>query len=404
MYRRNYMLDTFSVIISLIFGMADILFYCRIQYLSVFFLGVFLIFRYMSIFINRKPAKFLFRMAMLTAYFSLCIISGGVFAPLVFFGAYTVFVSKENKLFDFLLQAFVPTTVYCICNILNDGFNIGIFIGIVAVFMGSIIYSGIYYTVIVIFYMREKMEASLVAFALSELEQKNLNRELAVSKSLIEKNIRLEERENISRDIHNSVGHTIMASIMAIDAANMLCDVDIKLAHEKLEIARERMGESMENVRCAVRILDDGLTMTCDDFKAMLTITADRLMSDTDIHIYHNFADIKGTEFDKKICEFLNSVFLEALTNGIKHGGATFFSAFLETDLEHIRLTISDNGDGFECLSEYEQHKKLSNGFGLKKIRSYCEHHGGSMIVNGDNGFMISVSLPINIENGGQLQ
>lgn len=399
---KKDILNMMSVIISIAAGAADIIINYKQPYIEMFLIGAFFITRYMSVFADTKMLKWCFRVAMLIAYFYLCIISRSVFASLLFFGVYTAFEFNEHRVFEILTQAFLPSLLYFLCRIFPNGMNIDEIINMFVILAVSIVYTLIYYVVTVIANMRVRMNSSFAAFALSELKQKNLNDRLAVQNSLIEHNTRLEERENISRDIHNSVGHTIMASIMAIEAADILCDVDSERVHDKIKVARSRMGESMESVRRAVRLLDDGLTMTCDDFKAMLTITADRFMTDTEIHLLHNFSEISGGLLDKRNCEFLDSVLLEALTNGIKHGDATLFSAVLENDSNHIRLTVSDNGCGFSGLSESQRQEKLENGFGLKKILSYCERHGGSASINGDNGFTLVVSLPTNTENGGQ--
>ena len=78
------------------------------------------------------------------------------------------------------------------------------------------------------FRMKRQMEKEaqnreqLRRMSISEMREKKLNRELAKANYLADKNARLTERENISRNIHNSVGHSITAAIMTLDAADML--------------------------------------------------------------------------------------------------------------------------------------------------------------------------------------
>ncbi|MBP3620780.1 MAG: hypothetical protein J6J16_03345, partial [Lachnospiraceae bacterium] len=55
-----------------------------------------------------------------------------------------------------------------------------------------------------------------------EMHEKRVNQQLVRQSYLAEKNARLLERENISRNIHNSVGHSITAAVMTLDAADML--------------------------------------------------------------------------------------------------------------------------------------------------------------------------------------
>lgn len=316
-------------------------------------------------------------------------------------GAYTDLCSGKKLAFDFAAQAIVPPVVYISVQALYSNICSDTCIKALIIFAAALIYSCAYYAATKFFVIKEQMNRSAANYAIAEVRQKNLNDELAVQSTLIDRNARLEERENISRDIHNSVGHTVMASIIALDAADMLCDVDIQKAHDKIKTARSRMSESMENVRTAVRLLDDDLTISCEDFKSLLTITADRFVTDTDINIHHNFDEIEGTRFDKYCCEFFNSVMLECLSNGIKHGHATLFTIIVEVDSANIRMTVSDNGKGFGEISESEKQQKFWDGFGLKKIRSYCQRHGGRFYLNSDEGFTVSVSLPISTKNGG---
>ena len=55
-----------------------------------------------------------------------------------------------------------------------------------------------------------------------------------LEKSIALQKIKYEEREQVSRDIHNSVGHTIMAAIMSLDAAEEVYNKNSKKAMENL--------------------------------------------------------------------------------------------------------------------------------------------------------------------------
>lgn len=70
------------------------------------------------------------------------------------------------------------------------------------------------------------------------------------------------ERENISRNIHNSVGHSITAAIMTLDAADMLYDVNPYEARKRMNDANNRIRVSLESIRRALRVLDDEKLLT----------------------------------------------------------------------------------------------------------------------------------------------
>ena len=70
----------------------------------------------------------------------------------------------------------------------------------------------------------------------------------------------------------------------------------------------------------------------------------------------------------------------------------------LTYDTAHIQLVISDNGAGFEGISETEQRMRLENGYGLRKIKEYVQAQGGTFLADGENGFKVQVTLPLVIE------
>lgn len=79
---------------------------------------------------------------------------------------------------------------------------------------------------------RDKLKHSVSICALGELNEKKLNEELRIKNYLSDRNARLEERENISRSIHNSVGHSITAAIMTLDAA-VICFLTAHLTKQE---------------------------------------------------------------------------------------------------------------------------------------------------------------------------
>ena len=56
-----------------------------------------------------------------------------------------------------------------------------------------------------------------------------------LEKSIVLQKIKYDEREQVSRDIHNGVGHTIVAAIMSLDAAEAIYNTDSKKAMEKIQ-------------------------------------------------------------------------------------------------------------------------------------------------------------------------
>ena len=235
----------------------------------------------------------------------------------------------------------------------------------------------------------------LLASNISELHEKRLNEQLVLQKFVDERNARLLERENISRNIHNSVGHSITAAIMTLDAADMLYDVKPEEARKKMNVANGRIRESLESIRRAVRVLDEeNTTLTAKDLKEELSRIITEFVMDTSIQVLENYSELSDDiVIPRNHLVFLTGVLQELLTNGVKHGNAGRFVVMLSGDLAHVRLTVSDNGNS--DFSDTNGKQRIEKGFGLKKILSYAEKCGGKAIFENASGFKTTVELPI---------
>ncbi len=231
--------------------------------------------------------------------------------------------------------------------------------------------------------------------AVREMVHKNLNKELIAKNYLADKNARLEERENISRNIHNSVGHTITAAIMTLDAADMLFDKDPGLAREKMNTANERIRESLLSIRHAVRVLDsESRYVYVADLIKELDAVADSFSMDTTIVIRTDCSDISpDLRIPHEHNEFLCGAMQELLSNGVRHGGADRFTVSLSAYHGMICLKVTDNGKS--DFSEDNSTFLINNGFGLKKLISYAEKCAGSAKFTNDHGFRAVIKLPV---------
>lgn len=238
-------------------------------------------------------------------------------------------------------------------------------------------------------------EGRVTASNISEMHEKRLNEQLVMQNFLVEKNARLVERENISRNIHNSVGHSITAAIMTLDAADVLYDVRPEEARKRMNDANVRIRGSLESIRRAVRVLDeDGIEIFASDLKHEMENIIHEFMMGTKIRVDQDFSQLmEDIKMPHDHAVFLTGALQEMLTNGMKHGNASEFVVILFGDTAHVRLEVSDNGHSdFDSLNSKS---RIDNGFGIKKIISYAEKCGGkTSFVNG-NGFKGMVELPI---------
>ncbi len=246
-------------------------------------------------------------------------------------------------------------------------------------------------------YLKMQWESAVAVrgAAVNELYERKLNQELRMKNYLAERNARMEERENISRNIHNSVGHTITAAVMTLDAAELLVDVDAGKAKERMVTAKERMKEGLGAIRLAVRVLDkESQSVQVEDFLRELSAVTDNFVMDTELTVKTDVDMVPEVRsIPKEHTEFLTGAVQELLTNGVKHGNATRFFLSVRADSAHLLVSVKDNGTG--DFSEENKERKIREGFGLKKIVSYVKKCGGEAKFTNENGFCAVLTVPL---------
>lgn len=319
----------------------------------------------------------------------LCILSDG-------FLIFLLFGQAGYKRTNFILPAVIYISAQAVC-------NIGCFWNIFPVLLVKTVV--LFVLSVIIWYIQKAMEAyinyrdkiilSMQKLALGGLAEKKLNHVLIMQNNIIERNARLEERENISRNIHNSVGHTITAASMALDAAGMLWDVDPGRAADKTRIANERIQMGLESVRHAVRVLDEeSENIHINDFKMELESIIDNFTMDTEIKIYFDM-EITRPELwiPHEHTEFLTGAVGELLVNGVKHGKADQFTIWLSADSGHLKISVTDNGNS--SFNSGNAMQRIQHGFGIKRIIKYVEKAGGRTEFKNNNGFLAEIMIPL---------
>lgn len=250
------------------------------------------------------------------------------------------------------------------------------------------------------FFARQQIAATVRITALNELYTKKLNQELIIKHYLAEKNARLEERENISRNIHNSVGHSITAAIMTLEAADLLFELSPDRAREKMNLATGRIRDSLASIRHAVRVLDnETVLVSVPDFKQQLLDVINRFMMDTTRQVLTDFSNVQPEpSLPHEHTEFLTGALEELLSNGVRHGNADRFMVYMTTDSGHINLKVTDNG--YSDFSKENSPERIAQGFGLKKLLSYVKRCGGTAVFTNQQGFQAELTLPLLTDTG----
>lgn len=185
-------------------------------------------------------------------------------------------------------------------------------------------------------------------------ETKKLNEELKESNiKLQEYSLKVEElsvakeRERVAQELHDSLGHSLMALTMHLEFAEKIFAVDPKKAKEVISKSKKISRDSTASLRMAVNTLKEERNI--EDLSDAINELIDSFRMLGNIKI--NFAMHKHWEAvnpDIKLCIY--KTIRESLTNGIKHGKATVFDIVVGTHKNRVKFNISDNGTGCDTV------------------------------------------------------
>ncbi len=188
----------------------------------------------------------------------------------------------------------------------------------------------------------------------------------------------LEERNRIAREIHDTLAQGFTGIVLQLEAAEQALGEDINQAQQHLDRARALARENLNEARRSVWALRPQRLEQLP-LVAALRQEIDRFTRDTGIRTdFHIIGD--NRTLSAEIENALLRICQESLTNVNKHARASQVSIELAFRDSDIRLSIYDNGIGFEPALPIE------NRFGLISMRERAKLLGGSMNVKSEKG------------------
>lgn len=179
-----------------------------------------------------------------------------------------------------------------------------------------------------------------------------------------------EERNRLSREMHDTLGHRLTVAAVQLEGAQRLIPSDPERAAGMVGTVREQVREALGELRATVATLREPLATD-------LTITAalSRLVTSFDeatlltAHLELP-DDLPSLPHAHRLA--LYRAAQESLTNVQRHAQAQEVWVNLQTQKNSIALIISDNGVGFPMDTE-------ETAFGLRGMRERAVHLGGEL-------------------------
>ncbi|MEH2420747.1 MAG: sensor histidine kinase [Nostoc sp.] len=205
-----------------------------------------------------------------------------------------------------------------------------------------------------------------------------------------------QERNRIARDIHDSLGHALTALNVQLQTAVLLWQQEPVRAEPFLQQARRLGMTAMQEVRKSVQALREDnqaeqsltetITAVVDDFRQGSGI-------ETQVRIIGQTAAMVNPPMSAAIVNALYRIVQEALTNISKYAQATAVTIEIETTSKIVRLSVVDNGRGFDRGSS------IGRGFGLQGMQERIAALGGTLTLETEpgRGCRIGVEVPLTI-------
>lgn len=199
------------------------------------------------------------------------------------------------------------------------------------------------------------------------------------------------ERNEIAREIHDTVGHKMTALVVQLQVAHEMAERDPGKVKEVMAVCEQLTRDSLHELRVSVRTLkedDRGISFQevleelLNEFSAMTQMEA------------HLSLNGDSSAIPSSLQPTIKRIVQEALTNAKKHGNAhTCFVEILVGE-EEIKLTIADDGIG---------QKNVIPNFGLINMKERVAEHRGSFAIESveGEGFRIYITFPFQRKEAG---
>ena len=188
---------------------------------------------------------------------------------------------------------------------------------------------------------------------------------------------KIAERERISRDLHDVLGHSLSVITLKSELVGKMIDKGLSLEKIKIEIkaVEELSRKTLAQVRDAVKGYNTA-TIKGELLQVKVATKAARI---------ELIASIEVDSLPTNIESELALIIREAITNVIRHAETEKVWIVLKQNATHLTLTISDQG----------QIATIKEQSGMQNMRTRITHLGGKMKVKNNPNTQLQFALPL---------
>jgi signal transduction histidine kinase len=198
-----------------------------------------------------------------------------------------------------------------------------------------------------------------------------------------------EERQRISRELHDDLGQELTTHLLALRNLQEDLSLPVETMFQRLQALHDQSYGILVKIRRLARDLRPPVLDALGLKVAMQTYCTE-FTRRTHLPVIFE-ADSSLPQFPDVYSITLYRVLQEALTNIIKHAQASQVWVDLSVEDEVVNLTVQDNGIGFGA------EKPQSNGIGLRGLHERITVAGGTLNINSTpkHGSILSAQFPL---------
>ncbi len=225
---------------------------------------------------------------------------------------------------------------------------------------------------------------SLLASAWAALLRRQVRRQTALIRTQVGEAAIADERQRIAREFHDTLEQELVGVSLRLDAATARAD-ESKL--RDLLTATQRLVQQLQTgARSFVWNLRD-TALAGQPLAAAISQAVTNLAAGRQLEVHTTGA---ARRLPETVGHELLRVAQEATTNAVKHGGAKRIAITLDFTAENVRLTVQDDGAGFDPAAPVP-----AGHFGLLGMRERVQKLGGQFTLRSAPGTGTSVEVAV---------
>ena len=202
----------------------------------------------------------------------------------------------------------------------------------------------------------------------------------------------MRERSRLAADLHDSLEQSLTGLALQLEAVALYRESAPERGSHHLQLARKFLDRSRSEVRSTIWDLrTQGLSGT--DLASVIRESSADLAAGLPLEIAIN-SDASHQPLPAVIASNLVLASQEAITNAIKHSGASRIEVAIRYQSAVLTLTVRDNGTGFNPKSAPGQ---AHGHFGLQGIHERIKRLGGTFKLESSlgHGTTLTFTIPI---------